>query len=291
MKRLAAIVALLAVGWGVWLWLKTPVEERLMAALPDDQALYIYADATRLRKSSLFGPRLAQILGERPATYQLVARQFEAAAASVGSQTVYLVAASGALPEAMLRRSLADLGATCTAPLDESACELEGVGVRMLDGGLVALANGPEPKGSVGGVVGLAERAGAAVGEGEALVWMAIDPVRFAELMRDPPAGWINLSLIARALIRAQVVELTLSESEDGKIVLRLNATCINFEDATELEAMLGDLNRFGAAALRKAGIRGWPEGLETMEAGVEGARTEATWQLPPEDVLQLLER
>jgi len=291
MKRLAALVALLVLGWGVWMMLRTPVEERLMAALPGNQALYVYADAARLRESSLFGPRLAQILGERPATYQLVARQFEAAAASVGSQTVYVVAAPGALPEAMLRRSLADLGADCEEPLDESSCAVEGVAVRMLDGGLVALASGPEPQGEVGGVAGLAERAAAAISEERALVWMAIDPGEFAELMRDPPEGWINLSLIARALIRARAVELTLSETGDGRIALRLNATCGNAEDAKELKAMLGDLNRFGAAALRKAKIRGWPESLETMHATVDGERTEATWGLASEDVLQLLER
>lgn len=291
MKRLAAIVAVLVVIAVVaWRLLRTPVEERLMGALPGGQALYVYADAAGLRDSALFGPRLAELLGRRPAGYQLVARQFEAAAASIGAETVYVVAASGALPEAMLRSSLSDLGADCPHPLDEQSCLVEGVAVRRLGGGLVALSNGPEPADTSGSVVSLSTRAAEAVHDENALLWMAIDPGRFSELMRDPPEGWINLSLIARALIRAHSAELTLSEAAEGQVRLRLTAVCGNTEDARELEAMLGDLNGFGVAALRKAEIADWPEGLETMHVSVEESRTEAAWLLPAEPVLRLLE-
>ena len=290
-----AIVVLIVGGLGLWRLLREPAPVRLMRSLPSGQAAYLYFDAQRLKDSRLVGPRFDELFADRVAP-GLLADRVEAGAAAIGADTVYLVLAADA-PESLLRGSLEDLGADCARPLDEAACAAPGqalsgmLSVRLLSGGVIGVANGPTASAadglaaiSGGGAARLAEPARAAVSDG-ALLWMDVDPARLAAVMDDPPEGWINLSLIARALITADQARFTLSEEADGGLELLLRAET---DEGAELVRVLEGLNKFGAAALgkgRSESSRRWGAALGSFRAEETDGGVEARWVVGAEAV------
>ncbi len=301
----AGVLAAAAAGLFWSRFVADPAEVRLLRSLPSGQAVYAYFDAGRLRRSRLLGPRIEQVFFGNPAR-RLMAEQLEAGALAVGADTVYVVLAA-AVPEPWLRDYLDELGADCAQPLDEAACRTPlpdttsadatsadtsaadasaALSVRLLAGGVVGVANGPAPNAadslaalSGAGSLALAAPAAEAIAAG-ALAWVEIDPPRLAAVMRNPPQGWINLSLVARALIHAQQVRLTLWETGDDLLLLRLQASS---DDAEELARLLEGLNRFGAAALRKGGsaeTKLWARALESFAITPNDNGVVARWSL-----------
>ena len=260
-----------------------------MRSLPAGQAVYVYFDAERLRESGAFGDAFERAVGDRN-SHQLVAKQLRAGAAAVGTDAVYVVLAAAA-PESLLRAYLEDLGAACERPLSEAACVVlpEGasypLAVRLLRGGVIAVTNSPDTSAadaltaSGDGAAELAAPARDAIAAG-ALAWVEIDPPRLAAVMEDPPEGWVNLSLIARALINAETARITLSETGQGALEIRLRA---DTDEPEELSKMLEGLSRFGAAALRKSSSADaslWAEALEGFTAAPNENGVEGRWSL-----------
>lgn len=290
-----AVAAALLIAAGAWLFTRRePAELRLLRSLPSGQAVYVYFDADALRRSRLLSPHFEKALGASR-SHRLLADQVEAGAAAIGLDTIYVTLAAAA-PEPLLRGYLADLGADCRRPVNEAACAIPledspgALSVRLLPGGVIAVANGPSTSAadsmaavSAGGASELAEPAAEAVKFG-ALAWIEIDAPRLAAVMRDPPEGWVNLSLIARALINARRIRLTLTEP-DAAETLALTLTA-DADEPEELAKMLEELSRFGAAALRKGRSREsalWASSLESFQASPGDGVVEARWSLEPE--------
>lgn len=295
----AAGLIVAAAGLFSWRFLGEPVEVRLLRSLPAGQAVYAYFDADRVRASRLLGPAVDQVLAENP-TRRLLAAQLDAGALAVGQDTIYLVLAA-AVPETWLRGYLGELGAECAQPLDEAACQAprpDGSGslsVRLLAGDVVAIVNGPDPNAadslaavSGDGAAALAAPAAQATAAG-ALAWIEIDPPRLAAVMRNPPAGWINLSLVARALIHSPQARVTLFETGEDRLEVRLRAVS---DDAAELARLLAGLNRFGAAALRQgegAEASLWADALDSFTVNANDNGVEGRWSLDAELLTRLL--
>lgn len=305
-----------SVRWAVWIvaaiglglaaaWLledRGPLEQRVLSRAPADSAIVGYAELEPLRESDLLGRLVRERLFDS-AGIAIVEPDVDAVAVAVASDEIIGLAA-GRFPLALVRRYLEQNGATCPAALDEQACSAPTSGgflsIRGLEPGLLGVTNGPRGDGAdrlaaaSGGDPRLAARARAAL-DGGALVWMAIDPRRLAETMSDPPEGWINLSLVARALLSAQQAALDLEDDEDRDAVrATLHAECGSAEDAEELGKMLESLNGLLVAALRTSSAESSQSWARALDSGFtqEAEQTQATaaWLLPEELLRESIE-
>jgi hypothetical protein len=272
-----------------------PLAERVLARTPPDASITAYAEMDSLRQSDVLGPLLRErLLGA--GGFSIVEPEVDALAVAVGSREIVGVAA-GRFPAALVRAYLEQKGAICPGPLDESACSMPGayggyLSLRAVGPGLVGLVHGPRPNaaddlaGTEAGAAGLAGAARAALDEG-ALVWIRIEPRRLAETMSDPPEGWINLSLIARALLSAEEAAVLLRDGDEGAVEATLRARCGSATDAEELAKMLESLNKLAAKALSASSDQRSQEWAGVLE---DGFRSEASandvtvrWRLPAE--------
>ena len=293
-----AVAAGAGVALAIFLDRREPLAERVLARAPRDASITVYAELDPLRKSDVLGRLLRErLIGA--GGFSIVEPDIDALAVTVGSQEIAGIAA-GRFPASLVRRYLEQQGAICPGPLDERSCSLPGanggqLSIRALGAGLIGLVHGPRPDGadalapSPSSVDGRAAKARAAL-DGGALVWIEIDPRRLAETMSDPPEGWINLSLIARALLSAEEAAVLLRDGDGGAIEATLQARCASAADATELEKMLESLNKLAAAALRTGQSERNHEWARTLEEGFssrsEAEAVTARWLLP-EQILE----
>ena len=124
-----------------------------------------------------------------------------------------------------------------------------------------------------------------AVLAGLAIALAALFFIVLAETMSEPPEGWVNLSLIARALLGAQDASLSLRDGVNATVEATLEAECSSDADADELAKMLESLNGLGRTALRSSrseSSQAWAHALETgFSVHSDGEKTIARWQLP----------
>lgn len=295
---IAILAAAVVLGWFGWRRhvVAPDLESRLLGSLPADQALHLYVDAERIRGSAVLAPLVERLLAGGP-EWALAFGEIEAAAVSTGGEEVTLVAA-GRFPEPLLRRYLIARGADCPSRLSERACAAEtdeGSGylsLRLLDFDLLAAVRSADPAAAdrlvdpaAATAAELAPRARQALEDGAA-AWMSINPPRFLELMREPPQGWVNLSLIARALLHAREAYFSIADGdgeEGGELRLLLEAGCRSAADAEQLRAMLADLSKFAKAAFEMGGTeknRVWSAALGSLELNVEGTQVRALWRV-----------
>lgn len=271
-----------------------PLEQRVLGRAPSDASAVLYAELAPLRKSATLG-RLVRRRLSAARGLAMVEPDVDALAFAVGADEIVGLAA-GRFPTSLVQRYLEQNGASCPAALDEQACALtpEGthnvVSIRALDAGLLGVTAGPRPDGAdrlaQAATFGpeLAARARTAL-DGGALVWVWIEPRRLAETMSEPPEGWVNLSLIARALLGAQDVSLSLRDGVNATVDATLEAECSSDADADELAKMLESLNGLGRTALRSSrseSSQAWAQALETgFSVRSDGEKAIARWQLP----------
>jgi len=270
-----------------------PLEQRVLSRVPAGSAIVAYAELDALRGSDLLG-RLVRDRLRGSAGLALVEPDVEAVAVAVGRDEIVGLAA-GSLPFALVRSYLERQGASCPAPLDEAACSMPATGgflsIRGLEPGLLGVTNGPRRDGADRlAAAGAADADLALHAKGSldagALVWAAIDPRLLAETMSDPPEGWINLSLVARALLSARRASLDLRDHPQGNAVrATLRAECDSAEDAVELGKMLESLSNLLAAALKTSDVassRAWAHALEErFEKETSGTSAAVHWLLP----------
>ena len=287
------LAALIGLAAAILLEDRAPLEQRVLARAPAGASIVAYAEIAPLRTSDLLG----RIVRERLlalAGLSLVEPDIDAVAVALGSDRIVGLAA-GRFPLSLVQRYLEKNGGTCEGDVDEQACSLPTprgfLSIRGLDSGLLGVVNGPRANGadslaSAGpGDPHLAMRARAAL-DGGALVWVSIDPKRLAETMSDPPKGWINLSLVARALLSANQASLELEDDEvKNGVRLMLTAGCGSVRDAEELSKMLESLNGLLVSALRMGTSRrnrAWAAALETdFSAASDDRDVVAEWLLP----------
>jgi hypothetical protein len=284
---------------------RVSLPERVLTRTPSDASIVAYAELDALRASDLLGRILRESLG-RAAGFSLIEPDVDAIAVAVGSDEIVGLAA-GRFPLALVRRYLEQQGATCPSALDERACSLPSgdyggyVSIRGLEAGLVGVTTGPHPDSAdrlaanvASGAVLAAEARGAL--EAGALVWISIDPRRLADTMSDPPEGWINLSLVARALLSAQRASLDLRDDEEREAVrATLTATCGSASDAAELSKLLESLNKLAVTALRSGGAEedhAWADALwEGFSSRSRDREMTAEWSLPAAPAEKWLQR
>jgi hypothetical protein len=130
----------------------------------------------------------------------------------------------------------------------------------MLGDGQLGIATAPSreqlPKFEVPGGEGaaaVAQQARRRPVEGSA-AWIFINPPALEAAMEDPPPGWVNLTLFARAFASAReafvIISEAPSESGAGEIHIFLRADCASAAEAEQLQSLLASLNRFAAAAI-----------------------------------------
>jgi hypothetical protein len=289
-----ALAVLAGLAAAMLLERRGPLEQRVLSRVPAGASIVGYAELGPLRDSKLLGRLIRERL-LRSAGLSLVEPDVDAIAVAVGADEIVGLAA-GRFPFALVRRYLEQQGARCPAPLDERACALATSGgflsIRGLAPGLLGVANGPRADAAdelagdrLAADPRLAARARAALDAG-VLVWVSIDPRRLAETMSDPPEGWINLSLLARALLTADSASLDLEDEPDGTAVrATLRAACPAQADAVELAKMLESLNGLLAAALGMGGSQrsqAWARALdEGFLAETHDKTAAASWSLP----------
>ena len=101
--------------------------------------------------------------------------------------------------------------------------------------------------------------------------------------MRDPPAGLVNLTVVARALEKSQRAFLYAVPYDDGGLALTLEASCPGESEAAELRSLLAGLNSFGAA-LADTGKQGvtseWGKVLQSARFTREKSSVLAVWRV-----------
>ena len=289
----AAAVVLVAAAVGVGWWLGRPrLERRLLERLPERQAIHAYLDVAAVRRSPVLSRWIETAAPE--ADLGLAGEFVRGAAVGVGEDQIAVVF-GGAFNEAALKAYLEREGVDCPGSLRDAACAVYAdatggfLSLRLLDTGVAAVVNGPSREGAnrlvtVGGGAGrLAEPAREALGRG-AVVWASIDPARLDAVMRNPPEGWVNLSLVARALQHAETAYLTLTPAGDA-VVARLEADAADEADAAELGKVLEGLNDFSKAMLKRYGDidqTAWTAALDTFRLESEARTVRVEWTIQP---------
>lgn len=286
---LAALVAA-----GAWLWLRNqhqqPTVEVLLRALPAQQAVIGYIDVPALRRAPKLGPWLDAKLAEQGQDLPLAAG-VRGVSMALGADSIYFATGLD-LSQAAAVGYLAERRAGCTQPLDEAVCSQPGsnggfLSFRLLDDNVLGVAHSSDAQAAerfeLEGQVRNRETATArtALDRG-ALAWADLDPLRLDEIMRNPPEGWVNLALIARALKPAETASLSVREM-DGKIEVTLSARCGSEADAVELKALLDGLNKMASALLSAKPTSPWKSAVDSFRAAAQDQEVEGIWVLPGE--------
>lgn len=288
MKAAGLILVVLACGVFLF-WRFRPLGpiERTLSRLPPGLAIEAYvAPAVLERAPGAFGAADLDL-----------ADAADALALGLGRGQLYAVA-SGAFDAVDTRSKLESAGIECPSSFPAAACVgmrgRDWLSVSLLDEDLLGVSYGANKQ-------GVGELAKARAGSqdelervrGEirsrALLWAAIRSRRLDEIMASPPEGWINLSLLARALRNAPVAYLTVRPSPlANSLSLELEAPCPSEAEAAELRGIVEELNRFALKLTEKQQAEDWRPMLESLELEQEGTVVSAKWSLREQDLKKL---
>ncbi len=221
----------------------------------------------------------------------------DALALGLGPRQIYAVA-TGGFDAADLRAKLQQAAVPCPPEFPAAPCvgirERDWLSVALLDHDLLGFSYGAARD----GVSSLREpgddpdakmdrvrrdiRAGA-------LVWAAVRARSLDRIMASPPEGWINLSLVARALLNAPVAYLTLRPDPlANSLLLELEAPCTDEAAGAELRGILEELNRFALKLAEKQENPEWKPLLESLNLRLDEATVTATWSLHEQDIAKI---
>lgn len=283
-------------GYLLWRNLVPDLPGRLFPLLPDNHALYAYADIEAMREAALFSDAASmpgwELIDRRGHFAEHSVFLSEAgvtgAALSVGEHELRAVL-SGRFTAPELMAHVEGQGGHCedfTCSVDSPEAEIR---LRLPGENLLEIVDRPprtvetaEP----GHAAFLAAPARQGIREG-AVVWMALRPPLLEAVMQDPPRDMANLALFARALRQATWAYLTLGYGRDASgLRLHLEAFTESTEDAQEMHGVLSGLNEFAAAmADRRSSADGagpWGRILRTADFTQDGATVRGLWQIDP---------
>ena len=283
-------------GYLLWRNLAPDQSERLFALLPDNHALYAYADVEAMRETAFFFDAASAPVRELIdrggifAAYRVFLSEAEVtgAALSVGEHELRAVL-SGRFTAPELMKHVERQGGHC----EDFTCSVESpegdIRLRLSGDDLLEIVDRRprtvEPADS-GHAAFLAAPARQSIREG-AVLWVALQPPRLEAVMKDPPRDMVNLALFAQALRQATWAYLTLGYGrEASRLQLRLEAFAETPEAAQEMHGVLSGLNAFAAVmADRSSGPDGagpWGPVLRTADIAQRGATVRALWQIDP---------
>ncbi len=284
------------VGYLLWQSLAPDPSKRLFTLLPDNHALYAYADIEAMREAALFSDAASapgwELIDRRGhfAAYRVFLSEAEVtrAALSVGEHELRAVL-SGRFTAPELMKHVERQGGhcedfTCSVDTPEGDIRLRLSGDNLLE--IVDRRSRTVEPADSGHAAFLAAPARQSIREG-AVLWVALRPSRLEAVMKDPPRDIVNLALFARALQPATWAYLTLGYGrEASRLQLRLEAIAETPEAAQEMYGVLSGLNAFAAAmADRSSGVAGagpWGPVLRTADIAQQGATVQALWQIDP---------
>ena len=287
-------------GYLLWRNLAPDPSERLFALLPDNHALYAYADVEAMRETAFFfdaaSAPVRELIdrGGAFAEYRVFLSEAEVtgAALSVGEHEIRAVL-SGRFTAPELMKHVERQGGHCEDQTSRITCSVDtpegDIRLRLSSDDLLEIVDRRprtiEPA-DPGNAAFLAAPARQSIREG-AVLWVALRPSRLEAVMKDPPRGMVNLALFARALRQAQWAYLTLGYGrEASRLQLRLEAFAETPEAAQEMHGVLSGLNAFAAAMTdRRSSADGadpWGPVLRTADIAQRGATVRALWQIDP---------
>ena len=253
-------------GYLLWRYLVPDLPGRLFPLLPDNHALYVYADIEAMREGALFSDAASAPgweLIDRHGYFAedrvfLSKAEVKGAVLSVGEHELRAVL-SGRFTAQTLMAHVERQGGHCedrpvgfTCSVDSPEADIR---LRLPSENLLEIVDRPpqtvEPA-DPGNAAFLAAPARQSIREG-AVLWMALQPSLLEAVMRDPPRDMVNLALFARALRQATWAYLTLGYSRTASTLqLHLQAFTETPEDAKEMHGVLSGLNEFVAATVDK---------------------------------------
>ncbi len=255
----------------------SPPAERALAALPAGQAVYGLINVDELKASSQARAILDRFLDSESSW--LWRAPVSRIALTINREHAVAVA-HGTFLDAALRGLLEDHGVTCEVPLAEATCLAPALSVRLIESDLLAISSSSVGRGL--------ERSGSSVTLNPPpdlpLMWIWLSPARLDRLMADAPDEWVNFTVVARALARANHAEIRITElAPERSFRLELSAYSVNDADASETCSQIEGLNRFAAATLRPGGDRNadWIKIAESLKTAQEGSTVRASWSVP----------
>lgn len=284
------------VGYLLWRNLIPDPPGRLFPLLPDNHALYVYADIEAMREAALFSDAASapgwELIDRRGhfAEHRVFLSEAEVTGAvlSVGEHELRAVL-SGRFTAPALKAHVEGQGGHC----EDFTCSVDtperDIRLRLSGDNLLEIVDRRprtvEPADS-GHAAFLAAPARQSIREG-AVLWVALRPSRLEAVMKDPPRDMVNLALFARALRPATWAYLTLGyDREASRLQLRLEAFTETPEDAQEMHGVLSGLNAFAAAMADRrssdAGAGPWGPVLRTADIAQQGATVRGLWQIDP---------
>ena len=287
-------------GYLLWRYLVPDLPRRLFPLLPDNQALYVYADIEAMREAALFSDAASAPGWELIDRYGYFAEyrvflskaEVKGAVLSVGEHELRAVL-SGRFTAQTLMAHVEGQGGHCEDRPAGFTCSVDspeaGIRLRLPSENLLEIVDRPPRTvgpADPGNAAFLAAPARQSIREG-AVLWMALQPSRLEAVMRDPPRDMVNLALFARALRQATWAYLTLGYGRDASTLqLHLQVFTETPEDAKEMHGVLSGLNEFVAAMVDKrssnAGAGPWGQALRTADFAQQGATVRALWQIDP---------
>jgi hypothetical protein len=296
----ALLVVLVAGAGGWWLGTRRSGPARLLARLPGENLLLLYADFAQARQTRALeplirsqvatGPDYAAFVRETGFDYQ---RDLDAAAVAYLPDRVYVVA-QGRFDPTRLRQYAVAQGGGCTGPALDRPCWMPAflpgrkISFLLLDPSLLALATAPEQDAVLGLAVlppPTAESLGqavAALNPRRALVWLTASPAGLDQVFRQ--ASSPNLALFAQPLATAQRVYLFVNDRSPN-LEISLQAVCASEAQAAEMRQLLQGLHNFMGGLLR--GGRGtskppaeWERVLASAVIEQKAGTVHASWTL-----------
>ena len=281
-------------GYLLWRNLAPDLPGRLFPLLPDNHALYVYADIEAMREAAFFSDAASvpgwELIDRRGyfAEHRVFLSEAEVtgAALSVGEHELRAVL-SGRFTAPALMAHVERQGGhcedfTCSVESPEADIRLRLPGENLLE--IVDRTPRTVEPADPGNAAFLAAPARQSIREG-AVLWMALQPSRLEAVMKDPPRDMANLALFAQALRQATWAYLTLGYGRDASTLqLHLQAFTETPEDAKEMHGILSGLNEFVAAMVDRrssnAGAGPWSRALRTADFAQQGATVQALWQI-----------
>jgi hypothetical protein len=256
--------------------------------MPAEAAVLVYVDVPGLTEAATDASlALSWSLGLSP-------NRLDAISLAMTAGHEFYAAAGGDFSASLIDALLASQGVQCGASVGVAPCAANlGHGPVLLSvvrsGTLVATT--ADALGFPSSTAFSSDEVRAAF-SGGAVVWAAIDPQLLATAMEDPPADWLNLQIVARALEPARIAYLTLNPLTGNNVSLRIEAHC-DAADGEQLEQVLTGLNDMALALLSRdaAAAEQWAPILKSFGSSREAETVRVQWTLPAQRLAELWRR